>query len=120
MRAVDESRGDRHADLFAMEKALPHCPILAGCIPFSCGSYEPATSDGPNTPLFLPVAIYDTRGLSALSVAVGDVNMDGKPDVVVANWGSGTVSVLLGNGDGTGANTVGVLLENGDGTSSQR
>lgn len=56
---------------------------------------------GPNTPLFLPVAIYDTGGLFALSVAVGDVNMDGKPDVVVANWGSGTVSVLLGNGDGT-------------------
>ncbi len=34
------------------------------------------------------------------SVAIGDVNKDGKPDLVVANI-SNTVSVLLGNGDGT-------------------
>jgi hypothetical protein len=40
------------------------------------------------------------------SVAVGDFNGDGKTDLAVANYGSypdynGTVSVLLGNGDGT-------------------
>ena len=34
-------------------------------------------------------------------MAVGDVNGDGKPDLVVANDGSNTVSVLLGNGNGT-------------------
>ena len=31
----------------------------------------------------------------------GDVNGDGKPDLAVANSGSDTVSILLGNGDGT-------------------
>ena len=36
-----------------------------------------------------------------MSVAVADVNGDGKPDLVVANYGSNTVSVLLGNGNGT-------------------
>ena len=39
--------------------------------------------------------------LRARSVALGDVNGDGKPDIVVANAGSNTVSVLLGNGNGT-------------------
>jgi hypothetical protein len=34
-------------------------------------------------------------------VAVGDFNGDGKPDLAVANYGSDTVSVLLGQGDGT-------------------
>ncbi len=32
---------------------------------------------------------------------MGDFNGDGALDLVVANFGSGNVSVLLGNGDGT-------------------
>jgi hypothetical protein len=47
---------------------------------------------------------YGTGG-SPPSVAIGDLSGDGKPDLVAANYGSNTVSVLLGNGDGTfGAN----------------
>ena len=38
---------------------------------------------------------------SPLSVAIGNLNADGDPDLVVANYGSNAVSVLLGNGDGT-------------------
>ena len=34
-------------------------------------------------------------------MAVADVNGDGKLDIIVANHGTSTVSVLLGNGDGT-------------------
>jgi len=42
-------------------------------------------------------------------VALGDLNGDGKLDIVVANTGSdndGSVSVLLGRGDGTFADSV--------------
>ena len=35
------------------------------------------------------------------SVAIGDLNGDGKPDLVIANSGSSTVSVLLNSGDGS-------------------
>jgi hypothetical protein len=34
-------------------------------------------------------------------VAIGDLNGDGKPDLAVTNYLSSTVSVLLGNGNGT-------------------
>jgi hypothetical protein len=60
-------------------------------------------------PLFMPAVDYSSGGCEPKSIAVGDVNGDGKPDLVVANplgWpycGSGSpwVGVLLGNGDGT-------------------
>jgi hypothetical protein len=42
-----------------------------------------------------------TTGTCPRSVAVSDVNGDGRPDLVVANLRSNTVSVLLGNGNGT-------------------
>jgi hypothetical protein len=41
-----------------------------------------------------------TAGASAESVAVGDFNLDGKPDLVVTNFGSNNVTILLGNGSG--------------------
>ena len=56
---------------------------------------------------FQAVVTYSTGGLTALSVAVADVNGDTKPDLVVANWctdvncTASSAGVLLGNGDGT-------------------
>src|SRR5438876_797547 len=72
-------------------------------------------------------AIFIAGSWLVCSVAVADVNGDGKPDLLVANEGNATVGVLLGNGDGTfqpvvtygsggsGANSVAVADVNGDG-----
>jgi hypothetical protein len=40
-------------------------------------------------------------GAGPQSVAIGDFNADGKPDLAAADYLDNTVSVLLGNGDGT-------------------
>ncbi len=47
-----------------------------------------------------------TTGASPIGVAVGDVNGDGKADMVVANNGPDTVSVLINSGTGTFATKV--------------
>lgn len=40
-------------------------------------------------------------GSVPLGVAIGDVDLDGQPDLVVASQGNNTIGVVLGNGDGT-------------------
>ncbi|MCC6678277.1 MAG: VCBS repeat-containing protein [Phycisphaerales bacterium] len=56
---------------------------------------------------FGPATDYDT-GKESVSIAVSDFNSDGKPDLAVLNYNfyswpfePGSVSILLGNGDGT-------------------
>ena len=70
---------------------------------------------------FKPAAFYPTGGEYARSVAVADVNGDGKPDLVVANlfgiWpDQRAVGVLTGNGDGTFQPAV--TFDSGGGTFS--
>ena len=52
-----------------------------------------------------PGVSYDT-GLASQAVTTADLNHDGKPDLVVPNYGDNTISVLLNNGNGTFAPAV--------------
>jgi VCBS repeat protein/FG-GAP repeat protein len=62
------------------------------------GSVSVLLGNGDGT--FQPAQNF-AAGSSPFSVAVGDFNGDGVPDLAVANLNSINVSVLLGNGDGT-------------------
>jgi hypothetical protein len=61
---------------------------------------------------FAPAVEITSGGVQPLSVAVGDLNHDGIPDLVVANYGQpqlgiwGTLAVFLGKGDGTFQNPI--------------
>jgi hypothetical protein len=74
------------------------------------GSVGVLLANGNGT--FQSLTTYDSGGVNASSIAVADLNRDGKLDLIVANGCSsdpycgldsstGTVGVLLGNGDGT-------------------
>jgi hypothetical protein len=81
--------------------------VLLGIVAVAALWIVPGGGPGPEAhpepsraELFAPAVSYDA-GLYPQSVAVADVNGDGKLDLVVANLHIHSISVLLGNGDGT-------------------
>jgi len=66
--------------------------------PGETGNVSVLLGNGDGT--FQGVVSYDT-GYDSTSVAVGDLNEDEAPDLVVANEDNDNVSLLFGNGDGT-------------------
>ena len=125
--AVADVNGDGKLDLLVAN---------AICAPSDCATGSVGVLLGNGDGTFQPVVTYDSGGFSAESVAVADVNGDGKPDLLVANTCvadgafncvNGSVGVLLGNGDGTfqsvvsygsdgtGASSIAVKDVNGDG-----
>src|SRR5207247_2272940 len=83
--AVSDFNGDGRLDLAVTNASSYDVP----------GTVSVLLGNGDGT--FQPVQSF-AAGNDAYSVAVGDVNGDGRPDLAVANAGSNTVSVLLGNG----------------------
>jgi FG-GAP-like repeat len=111
--AVADVNGDGKPDIVTANSGSNNVSVLLGN---GSGSFSAA----PGSPLAV--------GTNPASVAVADVNGDGRLDIVTANSGSNNVSVLLGNGSGSfsaapgspfavGANPVSVAVAdvNGDG-----
>ena len=95
---VGDLNGDGNADL----------AVADGCF----GDFYPCDGGvgvllGNGDGSFQTVRTYYSGGYYANSIAIGDVNSDDKPDLLVGNWRTGPynliglVGVLLGNGDGT-------------------
>ena len=94
--AVGDLNGDSRPDLVVAVQC--NYWTSEGCVAVLLGN-----GDGS----FQTPVTYSSGGQSAVSVALADLNGDGKVDVVVANQfpdyisNTGVVAVLLGNGDGT-------------------
>jgi FG-GAP-like repeat/Bacterial Ig-like domain (group 3) len=96
--AVDDLNGDGHPDLVVTNEY--QCQ--------SCGTGRVSVLLNQGDGTFKAPVTYNAGGYAALSVAVGDVNGDGKPDLIATslckhsyNCVNGIVQVLLGNDDGT-------------------
>jgi len=103
--AVADVDGDGKLDL-----VVANCSGTAqpGSCPDQVSDGVVAVFLGKGNGTFQAPTTYDSGGAQALSVAVADVNLDGKPDVLVGNGcedmactRTGGFGVLLGNGDGT-------------------
>ena len=121
--AAADVNGDGKADLVVTNRCRDNFCTQGGAVDVLLGN-----GDGT----FRSPVTYGSRGFDASSVAVADVNGDGKPDLLVTNVCAnskcqGLVAMLLGNGDGTFqravifnaggyfANSIAVADVNGDG-----
>lgn len=80
--AVADVNGDGKPDLL----------VTSQCVSSSdCANSPVGVLLGNGNGTFQSAVIYDSGGLLATSVAVADVNGDGKPDLLVTNQNSNTV-----------------------------
>jgi Flp pilus assembly secretin CpaC len=85
---------DGHLDLAIVNQTTSDVSILLGNVDSKGNpTFTQATSGQGGSPIAV--------GKSPVAIATGDLNNDSHPDLVVVNQADNTVSVLLGNGNGT-------------------
>jgi len=101
--AVADLNGDGKPD-FVVVNNICDIGVALGCSPPTVDGTVGVLRSGQT------VLVYDSGGYEGSSIAVADVDGDGKPDIVVTNQcvdltcaagTDGVVGVRLGNGDGT-------------------
>jgi FG-GAP-like repeat/Putative Ig domain len=101
--AAADLNGDGKLDLAITNYEDASVTILLGN---GDGTFTPASGS--------PIIV----GNSPDAIAVGDLNGDGKLDLAIANYGGNTLTILLGNGDGTFTSASGSPFPVGLGPSS--
>jgi hypothetical protein len=100
---IADVNGDKKPDLVVANYCATVCSY-----PPAQGSVGVLLGNGNGT--FKAPKTYPSGGNGTVSVAVADLNKDGKPDILVANCGP------LACGPGSPGGNVGVLIGNGNGT----
>jgi len=88
--AIGDFHQDGNLDIAAADYMGGDFAVLQGN---GNGTFQAATD--------VTVGSYALYASAPYDIAEGDLNHDGVPDLVVTDWRANTVSVLLGNGDGT-------------------
>jgi len=83
--SIGDFNGDRKPDVATVSSSLNSTSILINTTP-----------TGATTPTFAPQVDFPA-GFGSRDVRIGDINLDGKPDVVTANRNSNNTSIFLNN-----------------------
>jgi len=95
--AVADLNHDNKPDIVVVNNTGNTVAVLLGK---GNGTFIAQTAEDAANSTGTPAPTYAT-GASPFYVAIADLNHDGNPDLVVANFKDDTVSILLGKGDGT-------------------